>query len=206
MSTCPARFVCYTLRCTFTAHFTCFRVEIHYMICAEVFAIVVLQSLVCMADGNVPEGRICSHAADLEEQFEVHHIVNDDRTFPSLLGLPSLCSHVPRLYDASSRTKACRERSGCIYQDCVVAGNLFEPESVTITVVDHESYIMMRCKILDVMKYLCMLLSLLCIVFVSCEFIHVPERTGKESADPVFGRYKNNLSVLECGWNSQGAV
>ena len=58
------------------------------MECAEVVAIVVFYGLVSMAHCDLLISVVACHFADLEEELEVHHVVDDDRTVPTFVCLP----------------------------------------------------------------------------------------------------------------------
>ena len=75
----PGRIIGGTLSGFFLLYFTGDGVLIEYVISAVVGAEMILHSRIGMGDGDVPESSIAGFAAGPEEQFEVHHIVDDDQ-------------------------------------------------------------------------------------------------------------------------------
>lgn len=97
-----------------------FVVIIDNVIGAEVVAVVVFKSFVRVTDCDVSVGRVACHLTHLEKKFEIHHIVDYDRTFPSPQRLPSVVHHIPGLKYAGFRTEAGGERAGGVDKNCVV--------------------------------------------------------------------------------------
>ena len=185
-------------------NFTSLIVVINYMESTEVFTIVVLKSLVSVAYSDVPVCLVACHLSNLEKELKIHHVVNDNRAVPTSFCLPLLrIMSIPRLEDTCSRTESCCERLRCVHENCIIARKILQTESVSIAVIDHETYVMVPFQELNLVKDLSMLLSLLSIVLVSGEFIHIPECAGKKSAYPVICRHEFYLTMLVSGRYSQ---
>ncbi len=179
-------------------------VIVHDVVAAEIAAEMVLESPVGVADRYVAVGRVACHLAHLEKQLKIHHIVDDDRTFPSPERLPSVVHHIPRLEDAGIGAEARREGSGSVHQNGVISGDMLEPQSIAIAVIDHESHIVMPFEILDVVQNLSVPACVLRPFFLSGQFVHIPERPREEAADPVVCGDILHLPVLECGRYADG--
>ena len=70
--------------------FTGFGVIIHHMIAAVVLTEMVSHSRIGMLPGYVIESGVAGQPGSFEQQFEVHHIINDNGTFPATFSLPPL--------------------------------------------------------------------------------------------------------------------
>ena len=90
LSTCPSRLVGIALCSLSLTDFTGFGVIIHHMIAAVVLTEMVSHSRIGVLPGYVVESGVAGQPGSFEQQFEVHHIINDNGTFPATFSLPSL--------------------------------------------------------------------------------------------------------------------
>ena len=198
LSPCPTAFVCYALGCAAAANLTCLVIIVHNVVGSHILAVMVLHSLVGVADCNVAVGRVTGHFAHFEKEFEVHHIVDDDRAFPTSLSLPAVSHNIPGLDDAGIRTEAGCEGFRGVHKYCVIARDVLEPESVAIAVINHEAHIVVPFQELDFVEDFSVLLSVYCIFLFARELIHIPESAGEETAHPVVHRDEFDFAVFEC--------
>ena len=173
------------------------------MIGAEIIPIVILQGLVGVADGDIPVSRVTCHLAHLEKQFEIHHIIYNDRAFPTSFGLPTVVYDIPGLKDAGCRAETGGKGIGSVDKNLVIARDILQAQAVTVTVIDHKAYVVMPGEVLDFVQDLSVLLSLEGILLLTGEFVHIPESACEESAYPVVCRDEFDLSVLIGGRDSQ---
>ena len=166
------------------------------MVAAPLRSEMIFKCLVGMACCNPGECRVPAEFRRLEKNLKVHHIVYDDGALPSSFRLPSPV-HIPRLEYPGGRPEPCRQGFRRIDADILVAIDILEPESVAVTVIYHETYIMVPCEVLYVLKGFRVLSCVFCPEFVAGEFIHVPEGPGEEAAHPVRCRHEYHFPFLE---------
>ena len=107
LSATPDRFVGISLCRLAMTHFAIFDTVVDHMVATTIRAKMFLHGTVGMRHRDLIERRITGQTRSFEHQFQIHHIVNDNRTFPTPFGLPS-AFHIPRLDNPGSRTKTSR--------------------------------------------------------------------------------------------------
>lgn len=90
------------------AHLTSLWIIIHHVVTTVVRTEVIGHSRVSMFLSHIIESRVARKFSGFEQQLQIHHIVNDNRTFPSAFGLPAFVG-IPRLDNACTRTKTGRQ-------------------------------------------------------------------------------------------------
>ena len=94
-----------SLRRVLIKHLTSGGIVIDNVITTVVCSEVIGHGGVGMLYRNIPKRRIARHSGGFKQQLEVHHIVDDNRTGPSALRLPSAV-YIPRLNNAGVRAEA----------------------------------------------------------------------------------------------------
>ena len=157
-----------------------------------------------MVYGDVVQRTVTAELGGLEEQFEVHHVVDDDRIAPSALGLPAAID-VPRLDHPRLRVVARGERAGRRHHHGAVGGRRGETQGVAVAAIDHESHVVVPSQILHAVEDIRMTACALGPLFVAREAIHIPKRSGEKAAHPVVDRYVFDLAVGEGRRNARSA-
>ena len=84
-------------------------IVVHYVIATSIRTEMLGKSTVGMCYGYFMESGITGQFGFLEQKFQVHHVVNDNRTFPASFTLPAITLYIPALNDsgigAETRTK-----------------------------------------------------------------------------------------------------
>ena len=83
-----------------------------------------------MNNGNLPVFIISGQLADFKEQFQVHHVIDDDRILPAALRLPTTIN-IPGLDASDIRIKSRDKRIAGINQNIFIL--LFASQSQSIS-------------------------------------------------------------------------
>ena len=191
----PRRIVGIALRRAASAHVARRQVVVHDVITAVIVAEVLLHRSVGMLHRDIIIGAVARKLRGLEHQFEIHHVVDDHRALPAALALPAAVG-VPRLDDARHRPETRRERLGRLDDHILVAGYVFQSQSVAVAVVDHEAHVVMPLQVLHRIEDLGMLSCARGPCLVARQFVHVPQRPGEETAHPVVDGHVVDPPVL----------
>ena len=80
-------------------------IVVHYVIATSIRAEMLGKSTVCVCYGYFIESGITGQFGCFEQKFQVHHVVNDNRTFPASFTLPAIAFYIPALNDSGIRAK-----------------------------------------------------------------------------------------------------
>ena len=121
----------------------------------------------------------------LEEQFQIHHVVDDDGTFPAPFRLPAVSFHVPALDDLGLLVETCAERLGRLDHHVLIFFLMAQAETVAVAAVDDEADVMVPGEITGLIKSLGVFLCQRQQRGIAGQFIQIPHAAGEEPAPPV---------------------
>ena len=160
------------------------------------------QRCVCMFHGYLVESGIARQAGRFEQQFQVHHIINDYRALPAACSLPATVG-IPRLDNACSRTETGGQRLGSLYNHILILCLTGQTISVQIAATDHETYIVMPLQVFYRVQVFRIFLGQLLPFLVAGQFISQPHAAGEKARAPVVNGHIVNASILFDGTGIQ---
>ena len=85
LSSCPCRVIRIALCSFFGIDISCGRIVIYYVKRTVVGSVMVFDGCIGMGNGNFIKRRIAAVLCCPEQEFKVHHIINDYRKFPGTM-------------------------------------------------------------------------------------------------------------------------
>jgi len=144
LAACPGGAVCCSLHRLACEDVAAFRIVIHEMIAAGVVAEMILPGSIGVTQGDLPQPLSPTLAGGESEQFEVHHVIDDDRIFPA--------AEVPGTDLADLGIEARGKRLRALHQDPAVALVLRQAVAVAITATEHEPDVMITGVVLEALQ------------------------------------------------------
>ena len=138
LSAWPSRIVRVSLRSLSFDGLACLFIIIYDVKATVVLTYLMLHYLFCMWDRYLAKTFIPRYFGGVEQQFQIHHVVNDNGEVIYFVAMPTAKS-VPRLDDICFRTEARTERSCRFHQNVFVAGLWSEAVSVAVTTIHHKA-------------------------------------------------------------------
>ena len=103
------------------------------MIAAVIGTVMLNQGTVGMRDGHVVVALLLSRFGSPQQEFQAHHVVNDDRILPNIsIEIPG--PDYPQLIIVASR-----QRTGSLQHDLPIGRILGQTVAVAIAAVEHEA-------------------------------------------------------------------
>ena len=181
----PGRFCIFTLVCLFDFHASVIVIADH-VIGGVVRTEVVFHSGLCMLYSHILILLISCQLIYVEQQVQVHHIVNDYGEVPR--------TEVPRAYTTDFRVETGAQIIRCFYEygfNGVVRG---EAESIAIAAIHHEAHVMGTFQLTYRVQDVGIFDGAFFQLFIAGQFIGIPKASGEESAGPVGNAAKTFLS------------
>src|SRR5690606_32742348 len=116
-------------------HLPGYGIIIQYVIGTVIFPVMVLHGLVGVRYCNIIIGGITGYTCGMEEEFQVHHIINDNGTLPFF-------RPVPGLDNSCFWAKSCRKGPGRLYYNGIIGGSVHVFQGVAIGAFHNKTYIM----------------------------------------------------------------
>src|SRR5690606_366424 len=91
----------------------------------------ILHRCIGVGYSDISVGTVSGDVRYLEQHFQVHQVIDNDRKPPSSLGLP-VADHVPTLYATDFFVETCNQSIGSIYQHLFVL--LFAGYAISLSV------------------------------------------------------------------------
>ena len=179
----PGGFIGVALVGAFHADGSVFRVVIDDVPGGEVLPEVILDGRIRMREGDVPKGIDPAESVCFHQQFEVHHVVDDDREFPT----GRLRIDIPAEGCTDGRIETARESMGRIDHGLPPAGVSGDPQRVPVTAVGDETDIMVTGLLRFEIDLPGVFLSECPHPLISRLEIDVPEAAGEETRTPPAG-------------------
>lgn len=172
----PRRRIGITLTRDMVDRFARFFVVPHDVVRAGIGTIVVVHRDIGVRLGHFIIGVVARKMRRYGQQFEVHHVVDDDR-IPPLVG-------VPRTGAAYCGIETCGEVARC-RNDYVAIGLLVrQAVAVAVGAIDGEADVVIVRAVLFALHAFGELFGDAAQLFAAAVFVEVPHRTGKKSAGP----------------------
>ena len=144
----------------------------------------IFDGFIGMRNGYPVKRRIARQLCGIKKQFEIHHIINNYRTLPASLCLPTT-GYIPRLNNTGSRSKTCRKRFCSPDNDIFIRFISGQTQSVPKTTSNYKSYIVVICKVFYRIQSFCEFFSPRSPFFITCQFIQVPQTPREEPWRPT---------------------
>ena len=141
------------------------------------------------------EDGIAAVQGGIEEQFEVHHVVDDNGAFPT-------CIRIPRHDDSGFGLESCGKRAGRLDQYVGIGRITRDAISVTVAASHAESDVVVRGEVLDSFEPFGLFRCAAFPFRVAGQFVEIPQRARKESTDPRFVGTIVVLPILVHLWGS----
>ena len=194
--------MCIALCSVTVSYASIFQRIVNYMVAAVVCTEVILHGCICMRYSNVIEGRIARKTSCFEQEFQVHHVIDDNWAFPSAFTLPSsVC--IPRLDNSGYRTEAGRKRLCSGHDDILVFRFLAQTVSGQVAASNHEAYIVMPFQVFHRVQVFCIFFSQFLPFFIFSQVIIQPHCSREETTGPVIDRYIYDISLFVDGTRVQ---
>ena len=149
------------------------------MIAAIVITEMIFHRRIGMRNRDIMETVIAGSLACPRQQFEVHHIIDDNRILPF-----TIIGKVPGTDRLDHRVEPGTERTGACHQHILVSGILCQPVTVAIATIKHEAYIVIIRHMLHFFQAFGKKSGILLQFGSRIVFIQIPEFTGEETAAP----------------------
>jgi len=150
----------------------------------------IFHRLVGVRNRHLPERLVARITGRPQQEFEVHHVVDDDRV------LPLVAVVVPRADQPHFRLETRRQRPGSGEQHLFVGLVPGEAQSVAETAIQHESHVVVVGRIFFAFDARGVHPGVFQNPRIAAVFIHVPQRSRKKSAAPPARIRRNILAVL----------
>ena len=158
---------------------------INNVITASVRAELLFQRTVCVHHRYVIESRITGKFGCFKQQFKIHHVVYNHRTFPAPFRLPAISFHIPALNHLRLFTKTGTKRFCCSDHYLLITGFINQAQAIAKAAINDKTNIVMPSKILCFANSLGIFLGKRKQSSVACQFIQIPYTAGKKAAPPV---------------------
>ena len=174
-------------------------IVVHHMIGRIVLAEMILHGGVGVRNGDVMIALVARDTGCFEEQFEVHHVVDDDRILPTVGRAPTPAA------DASHGVVVTGdERLGSLHNNVAIGLFARQFPSLAKRVIDHEAQVVASTVVLHLFDGPGVADCLLTPEGVVRILIHVPQLAAEESAAPVGLAYHTQISVLlHAAWHQR---
>ena len=143
-----------------------------------------LHGTIGMRHRNLIERRVAGQTRRFEHQFQIHHVVNDNRTFPTPFRLPSTF-HIPRLDNPCHRTEAGGQGTGSLNNHLLIFWIARQTQTVPKTTIDHKTDIMVPLDVFGIFHRFRIFLCKRQQALISCQLIQIPNRTGEKTTAPI---------------------
>ena len=154
------------------------------MVTTSIRAKMFLHGTIGMRHRNLIERRVAGQTRRFEHQFQIHHVVNDNRTFPTPFRLPS-AFHIPRLDNPGSRTEAGRQRLGSLHHHIFIRRRPCQSQAIPETAIYNKSDIMMPSQVFGFLYGIRIFGGQRQQRAVARQFIQIPDRSGEKAAPPI---------------------
>ena len=139
----------------------------------EIGAVMIFHRLVGVRNRHLPERLVARITGRPQQEFEVHHVVDDDRV------LPLVAVVVPRADQPHFRLETRRQRPGSGEQHLFVGLVPGEAQSVAETAIQHESHVVVVGRIFFAFDARGVHPGVFQNPRIAAVFIHVPQRSRK---------------------------
>ena len=143
-----------------------------------------------MRHRNFIETRIAAVNRSVEQQFEIHHVIDDNRAFPAFV-------RVPRHNHAGLGLKPRRQRTRRLNQHVPVCRIAGDSVTVAVTASHSESDVVIRSQVFDPFESFGLFRRARFPLRITGQLVQKPQRTGEETADPPFVSAVTVHPVLE---------
>ncbi len=176
LTACPRRRIGIALPSHMMDGLACFFVVAYDVIRTGIGPEVVVHRHIGVRFGHVAIAVVARQVRSHGQQFEVHHVVDNDRVTPFL--------GVPRAGAAHLGVESCGEVARCGKDDVAVGFLVRQPVAVAVGAVDGEADVVVVGTVFLALHALGKLFGDTAQVFAAAVFIQIPHRTRKEPAGP----------------------
>ena len=162
------------------------------MIAAIVITEMIFHRRIGMRDRDIIETVIAGSLACPRQQFEVHHIIDDNRILPF-----TIIGKVPGTDRFDHRVESGTERAGACHQYILISGILCQAVTIAIATIKHETYIVVTRHMLYFFQASGKKFGILLQLGSGITFIQVPEFTGEETAAPPIAVAGFQFAILD---------